>query len=39
MEDGLRMVILDARSEVAQRQSHIPCPIPVPYFKEPEDFI
>ncbi|WP_144017346.1 c-type cytochrome [Ekhidna lutea] len=39
MEDSLRMVILDARSEVAWRQTHIPGAIPVPYYEEPENFV
>ncbi len=39
LKNGQRMIILDARSEVAWRQMHIPGAIPVPYYKEPEDFI
>jgi mono/diheme cytochrome c family protein/rhodanese-related sulfurtransferase len=39
MQDGARMIILDARSEVAWRQMHIPGSIPVPYYEEPEDFV
>ncbi|MFT5885414.1 MAG: cbb3-type cytochrome c oxidase subunit III [Arcticibacterium sp.] len=39
MKDSLKMVVLDARSEVAWRQSHIPGSIPVPYYEEPENFI
>ncbi|WP_436516081.1 c-type cytochrome [Ekhidna sp. To15] len=39
MDDSLRIVILDARSEVAWRQMHIPGAIPVPYYEEPENFI
>lgn len=39
MQDSLRMVILDARSEVAWRQTHIPGSIPVPYYEEPEKFV
>jgi mono/diheme cytochrome c family protein/rhodanese-related sulfurtransferase/catechol 2,3-dioxygenase-like lactoylglutathione lyase family enzyme len=39
MKDSLRMVILDARSEVAWRQTHIPGAIPVPYYEEPENFV
>ena len=35
----MRMIILDARSEVAWRQMHIPGSIPVPYYEEPENFI
>ncbi len=38
-QDSLRMIILDARSEVAWRQMHIPGSIPVPYYEEPENFI
>lgn len=38
-QDSLRMIILDARSEVAWRQMHIPGAIPVPYYEEPENFI
>ncbi len=37
--DSLRMVILDARSEVAWRQMHIPGAIPVPYYEDPENFV
>lgn len=32
-------MLLDARSEVAWRQTHIPGAIPVPYYKEPETFV
>jgi mono/diheme cytochrome c family protein/rhodanese-related sulfurtransferase len=39
MEDGMRLVLLDARSEVAWRQTHIPGAIPVPYYNEPETFV
>lgn len=39
MDDSLRLVILDARSEVAWRQMHIPGAIPVPYYEDPENFI
>ncbi len=39
MKEKARMVLLDARSEVAWRQSHIPGSIPVPYYEEPEKFI
>jgi mono/diheme cytochrome c family protein/rhodanese-related sulfurtransferase len=39
MQDSMRMIILDARSEVAWRQTHIPGSIPVPYYKEPEEFV
>jgi mono/diheme cytochrome c family protein/rhodanese-related sulfurtransferase len=39
LQDSLRMIILDARSEVAWRQMHIPGAIPVPYYEDPENFI
>jgi len=39
LQDSLRIVILDARSEVAWRQTHIPGAIPVPYYEEPENFV
>jgi cbb3-type cytochrome c oxidase subunit III len=39
MKDSLRIVLLDARSEVAWRQTHIPGSIPVPYYEEPENFV
>ena len=39
LQDGMRLVILDARSEVAWRQTHIPGAIPVPYYNEPETFV
>lgn len=39
LKDSLRIIILDARSEVAWRQTHIPGSVPVPYYKEPEEFI
>ena len=39
LQDSMRMIILDARSEVAWRQMHIPGSIPVPYYEEPENFI
>lgn len=39
LEEGKRMIILDARSEVAWRQMHIPGAAPVPYYEEPENFI
>lgn len=39
LQDSARMIILDARSEVAWRQMHIPGAIPVPYYEEPENFI
>ncbi|MCK0109401.1 c-type cytochrome [Flavobacteriaceae bacterium S0825] len=37
--DSTRLVILDARSQVAWRQTHIPGSIPVPYYEDPEEFI
>lgn len=39
MRDSSRLVLLDARSEVAWRQMHIPGSIPVPYYEEPENFV
>jgi cbb3-type cytochrome c oxidase subunit III len=39
IKDSLRIVLLDARSEVAWRQTHIPGSIPVPYYEEPENFV
>lgn len=39
MKDGRKMIIMDARSEVAWRQTHIPGSFPVPYYDEPETFI
>jgi len=39
MKDSTRMVILDARSKVAWRQTHIPGAVPVPYYEEPEEFV
>lgn len=39
LEDSLRFVLLDARSKVAWRQTHIPGAVPVPYYEEPADFI
>lgn len=39
LQAGKRFVLLDARSEVAWRQTHIPGAIPVPYYKEPETFV
>ena len=39
MQDSQRLIILDARSEVAWRQTHIPGSIPVPYYEEPENFV
>ncbi len=39
LQDSMRLIVLDARSEVAWRQTHIPGAIPVPYYEEPEDFV
>ena len=39
MEEGRKMIIMDARSEVAWRQTHIPGSFPVPYYEDPENFI
>ncbi len=39
LDDSLRVIILDARSEVAWRQMHIPGAVPVPYYEEPENFV
>ena len=39
LKENKRMIILDARSEVAWRQMHIPGAIPVPYYEEPENFV
>jgi len=39
LKDSVRLLLLDARSTVAWRQTHIPGAIPVPYYEEPEDFI
>ena len=39
LQDSTRMIILDARSKVAWRQTHIPGAIPVPYYEEPEKFV
>jgi mono/diheme cytochrome c family protein/rhodanese-related sulfurtransferase len=39
LQDSLKLIILDARSEVAWRQMHIPGAIPVPYYEEPENFV
>lgn len=39
MKDKRRMVILDARSEVAWRQTHIPGAVPVPYYDDPDTFV
>ena len=37
MNDSLQLVLLDARSEVAWRQIHIPGAIPVPYYDDPAE--
>lgn len=39
LQDSLRFVLLDARSTVAWRQTHIPGAVPVPYYEEPEAFV
>lgn len=39
LKDSTKMIILDARSKVAWRQTHIPGSIPVPYYEEPENFV
>ncbi|GAB5527801.1 MAG: hypothetical protein Roseis2KO_56730 [Roseivirga sp.] len=39
LKNGEKMIILDARSEVAWRQMHIPGSLPVPYYEDPENFI
>lgn len=39
LQDNKRMIIMDARSEVAWRQMHIPGSFPVPYYEDPETFI
>lgn len=39
LQDSARMIILDARSEVAWRQTHIPGSVPVPYYEDPEVFV
>lgn len=39
LQDSSRIVLLDARSTVAWRQSHIPGAVPVPYYEEPEAFV
>lgn len=39
LKDSARIVILDARSKVAWRQTHIPGAVPVPYYEEPEAFV
>ena len=39
LQDSVRVVILDARSKVAWRQTHIPGAIPVPYYEDPTEFV
>ncbi|MBO6523756.1 MAG: c-type cytochrome [Balneolaceae bacterium] len=39
MKEGRKMILMDARSEVAWRQMHIPGSFPVPYYEDPENFI
>lgn len=39
LQDSVRIVLLDARSTVAWRQTHIPGAVPVPYYEEPEAFV
>lgn len=39
IKDSMRLVILDARSKAAWRQTHIPGAVPVPYYTEPDSFI
>ena len=39
LQDSARIIILDARSKVAWRQTHIPGAVPVPYYEEPDAFI
>ena len=39
LQDSMRIVLLDARSTVAWRQTHIPGAVPVPYYEEPEAFV
>ena len=39
LQDRARMVILDARSKVAWRQTHIAGSVPVPYYEEPDKFV
>jgi mono/diheme cytochrome c family protein/rhodanese-related sulfurtransferase/predicted lactoylglutathione lyase len=36
LQDSQKMVILDARSTPAWRQTHIPGAVPVPYYEEPD---
>lgn len=39
LQDSARIVLLDARSTVAWKQTHIPGAIPVPYYEEPDSFV
>ena len=39
LQDSLRFMLLDARSTVAWRQTHIPGSFPVPYYEDPEEFV
>jgi cbb3-type cytochrome c oxidase subunit III len=39
LKDNSRIIMLDARSEAAWHQTHIPGAISVPYYKEPDKFI
>lgn len=39
VKDSARMILLDARSEAAWHQTHIPGAVSVPYYKDPDKFI
>jgi mono/diheme cytochrome c family protein/rhodanese-related sulfurtransferase len=39
LKDSARILMLDARSEAAWHQTHIPGAVSVPYYKEPDKFI
>lgn len=39
LKDSSRMIMLDARSEAAWHQTHIPGAVSVPYYQEPDKFI
>lgn len=39
IKDSSRIILLDARSEAAWHQAHIPGAISVPYYEEPDKFI
>jgi len=39
LKDSSRIIMLDARSEAAWHQTHIPGSISVPYYKDPDKFI